>query len=299
MCEPSEDYCADSPRPSRPPAPRPPQPADTPHRARPDAFTLIELLVVIAIIAVLMAILVPVMRRVREQGKTLVCQSRLRQIGMCLAMHTNENNGRIDTSQFDEYGWLGFLSEPGGLGNEDLLLCPKASAKSQRASYYVYFHIVAGSTFTAWEEGLGRLPDCRIVRGSYGWNPFVFWGFREDVDPQDRRLVWPGTTLVKSAHNVPVYLDAKTRLVTWVEPLEEPPPSDDEMAVGGTSKVCMNRHNGHVNALFLDWSVRKVGLKELWTLKWYGQYDTNGPWTTAGGVKPEDWPQWMRGFKDY
>jgi hypothetical protein len=51
--------------------------------------------------------------------------------------------------------------------------------------------------------------------------------------------------------------------------------------------------------LFMDWSVRKVGLKELWTLKWHRSYDTAGPWTKAGGVKPEDWPQWMRIFKDY
>ncbi len=52
--------------------------------------------------------------------------------------------------------------------------------------------------------------------------------------------------------------------------------------------------------LFRDWSVRKVGLKELWTLKWDDRrFDTNGPWTMAGGVQPEDWPAWMRGFKDY
>jgi prepilin-type processing-associated H-X9-DG protein len=62
---------------------------------------------------------------------------------------------------------------------------------------------------------------------------------------------------------------------------------------------CRNRHSGHINGLFLDWSVRKVGLKELWTLKWHREYNTRGPWTKAGGVKPEDWPQWMRGFKDY
>jgi hypothetical protein len=49
----------------------------------------------------------------------------------------------------------------------------------------------------------------------------------------------------------------------------------------------------------MDWSVRKVGLKELWTLKWYRQFDIANPWTRAGGVKPEDWPEWMRNFKDY
>jgi prepilin-type processing-associated H-X9-DG protein len=62
---------------------------------------------------------------------------------------------------------------------------------------------------------------------------------------------------------------------------------------------CINRHDGGVNFLFLDWSVRKVGLKESWTLKWHGEYDTAGPWTKRGGVKPEDWPAWMQRFKDY
>jgi prepilin-type processing-associated H-X9-DG protein len=62
---------------------------------------------------------------------------------------------------------------------------------------------------------------------------------------------------------------------------------------------CVNRHNGYTNGLFMDWSVRKIGLKELWTLKWNRNFDTAGPYTKAGGVLPEDWPQWMRGFKDY
>ena len=68
---------------------------------------------------------------------------------------------------------------------------------------------------------------------------------------------------------------------------------------GSRNTFFINRHNGHINGLFLDWSVRKVGLKELWTLKWRASYDTAGPWTRAGGVQAEDWPKWMRGFKDY
>jgi len=57
--------------------------------------------------------------------------------------------------------------------------------------------------------------------------------------------------------------------------------------------------DGFVNTLFLDFSARKVGLKQLWVLKWHRSYDTAGPWTQAGGVRPEDWPEWMRNFKDY
>ena len=65
------------------------------------------------------------------------------------------------------------------------------------------------------------------------------------------------------------------------------------------SYFCIDRHSGGINGMFLDSSVRKVGLKELWTLKWNFISRGDGPLTKAGGVKPEDWPQWMRKFKDY
>jgi len=61
----------------------------------------------------------------------------------------------------------------------------------------------------------------------------------------------------------------------------------------------IDRHNGFVNFLFMDWSVRHVGLKENWTLKWHRGYVTSGPYTTAGGARPEDWPVWLRRYKDY
>jgi hypothetical protein len=65
------------------------------------------------------------------------------------------------------------------------------------------------------------------------------------------------------------------------------------------SSFCIDRHMAHVNGLFLDWSARRVGLKELWTLKWSLSFNRANKWTKAGGVQPEDWPPWMRSFKDY
>ena len=44
-------------------------------------FTLIELLVVIAIIAVLLAIIMPAMRRIKESAKQTICKSNLRNVG--------------------------------------------------------------------------------------------------------------------------------------------------------------------------------------------------------------------------
>jgi len=54
-----------------------------------------------------------------------------------------------------------------------------------------------------------------------------------------------------------------------------------------------------LRGVFLDWSVRRVGLKELWTLKWSDDFDRANRWTKAGGVTPESWPEWMRGLRDY
>jgi prepilin-type N-terminal cleavage/methylation domain-containing protein/prepilin-type processing-associated H-X9-DG protein len=53
---------------------------------RKKAFTLIELLVVIAIIALLLSILLPSLRKVKEMARTLVCQTRIKQL--ITAWHT-------------------------------------------------------------------------------------------------------------------------------------------------------------------------------------------------------------------
>ena len=68
---------------------------------------------------------------------------------------------------------------------------------------------------------------------------------------------------------------------------------------GRMIRYCLDRHDGFVNGMFMDWSIQKIGLKELWTFKWHRQYNRAGPWTRTGGVAPEDWPEWMRHFKNY
>ncbi len=69
------------------------------------AFTLIELLVVIAIIAILMAVLLPAMGRVREQTRQKSCGMRIRQHLFALNMYADENDSKLPLPS-TAGGWL-------------------------------------------------------------------------------------------------------------------------------------------------------------------------------------------------
>lgn len=60
-------------------------------------FTLIELLVVIAIIAILAAILFPVLTRAKAAGMKAACSSNMRQLGMALRIYLDDNNQCMPT----------------------------------------------------------------------------------------------------------------------------------------------------------------------------------------------------------
>lgn len=57
-------------------------------------FTLVEVLVVVAIVGVLAALLLPALQAARESGRRAQCASRLRQLGIAAAAHTNAQ-GRL------------------------------------------------------------------------------------------------------------------------------------------------------------------------------------------------------------
>ncbi len=93
------------------------------------AFTLIELLVVISIIAVLAALVLPVLSRAKEQGRATACLSNLHQIGIALQIYVGDYNNRLPWMS-DVYP--GVTNEfPGPdtvlsnqLGNLNVLRCP-------------------------------------------------------------------------------------------------------------------------------------------------------------------------------
>src|SRR6516162_7071338 len=69
-------------------------------RARTVAFTLIELLVVIAIIAILAAMLLPALTRVKSHALTTACLNNLKQLQACWHLYDGENNDFVPPNSF-------------------------------------------------------------------------------------------------------------------------------------------------------------------------------------------------------
>lgn len=104
-------------------------------------FTLIELLFVIAVIAILIAILIPVLRSSKQQTKAVLCNSNINQLAMGMFMYESENRtfpygfyntfteppfGYFGGSSYDRMGWWwfhfldGFIKKP---NNKKMLIC--------------------------------------------------------------------------------------------------------------------------------------------------------------------------------
>jgi len=271
---------------------------------------LVELLVVIAIIALLMSILMPALARTRKQANLVLDQSNLKQWGICFAGYAGDWDSKF------LQGW--HEADPGpravdywmdGLrpyyGNEgDLRLCPMATKPGSETGQGPWGGIRPDATFFAWGvfpeiDQCGQASsawECAIAcdYGSYGNNSYI-------CDPPPKAKVIQGhpttnnwrTTDIRDAAYVPVIGDEQW-IDCWPHHADEPPEYSGQYwqtdHAWSMLRICINRHDGYVNWCFADWSVRKVGLKQLWKLKWHRTFDFD--------QGPTDWPDWMKAFRE-
>ena len=143
--------------------------------ARRGAFTLIELLVVIAIIAILIALLVPAVQKVRESAARTQCQNNLKQVGIAVHAYVSAfkhvpseggapaiNGGPGNTSSV-------FFNVLPYLDQQPLYDCASGAGQNQPLTVFV-----CPSDSTA----VGGIPPAgastgALALGSYSYNVYV------------------------------------------------------------------------------------------------------------------------------
>ena len=269
-------------------------------------FTLIELLVVIAIIALLMSILMPALNKVRQQGRMVACLANQKQWNLNAAMFTETNDGKFWKSDNATPGYWFPRYMDNSLKDwvtNKTWFCPSAQ-KPITDKYNVTVNTL--NIYNAWGIFKGTDLGPNGIAGSFGINGYCLIPqaapgsspmktYESGVSTSEGWQTAGG----KNANEVPWWIEA-LRFDLW--PLPTDRPADNEFAAWSgnlMARCAINRHQGHLTAAFLDWSVRKIGIKEVYTLKWHKNFNQRGPWTRAGGVRDEDWPDWIRPFKDY
>lgn len=224
------------------------------------AFTLIELLVVIAIIAMLMAILVPVLRKAREQAKAVNCKSNLRQIGLAANLYAEEYDlyvpwgltnrapatGRIPWFEL----FMPFLAQKpidNDYRNVEIYRCPSYPDKDQTVCF-----VVNGWAFRDKNDMVGReridpvkLTDCTqraytiyLTDNEYGsWRLIIR---KADDQGVNRCDVWHPDHM----------------------------PTSDRQDITYGRRVARARHRQGSNCLFLDWHVDWVAAEDMTIDMW-------------------------------
>jgi hypothetical protein len=259
-----------------------------------------DLLVGLACITFLLLNLAMIGSRGRRRAKEAVCLSNLRQWGVIAYNHTQENDGQFwDTAPGTPgYWWIKYLEDDyKDWKRNKIWFCPEAKVPIVDELGHTRSSI---NIFYAWGIYKGSGLGENGISGSYGLSGYVLLPTGSSTYDNGVPVEYGWHTPdVAGADTIPIFLDA-LRFDLW--PKENQPPATNEFSAWSgnyMARCCINRHNGAVGSLFMDFSARKVGLKELWKLKWHRQFNTDGPFTLAGGVQPTDWPQWIREFKDY
>ena len=240
----------------------------------------------------------------RRRAKEALCLSKLHKWGGLFHEYANDNDGKLmDYNYYDgefmEHSWVPLMYSYHG--DFDLCLCP-STTKTWRdhvwGGPYIgwdFRKIVEGEP-SNWEWFPYYEVDGKRAYGSYGKNSWVADSCDCDDNYHSHEYNYDNIYLLHT-DEIPVLGDCE-----WAggSPYIEDQPIEYEFrdtlfeGEGEINRFNLARHGLSVNMCFLDWSARKVGLRELWMLKWSRQEGWGNTSVVPDPDEPSDWPEWMR-----
>jgi prepilin-type N-terminal cleavage/methylation domain-containing protein len=161
------------------------------------AFTLVELLVVIAIIALLIAILLPTLKKAKESANRVKCCSNLRQLVMSMMMYSTDDKKHIylysdgpggNDSLYPLHPWPAPKDPYGGrvyLTNFKAAICPSTNHRVESPD-----HLRDNAKFIEDTEGT-LIP---LVHGGHSYELSTFmWPNETYPDGYKTGPAWPGS----------------------------------------------------------------------------------------------------------
>ncbi|MCK4998822.1 MAG: type II secretion system protein [Anaerohalosphaera sp.] len=222
--------------------------------SRRNGFTLIELLVVISIIAMLLAILMPALGKVKDKARSVVCRTRLKQMGVAFMLYGQENN--------DEF-----------VMNEPVWGVPDA---------YWFYRISQYLDDVDGRDRLGgflRCPSGRAIR-EYKDQAILKWNSIDyNVHKLDAQVLNPGLNVASGTYPPPMRLSQIKQASRCTAAFdfyhgEEADGTNIAHSPGTVGKYFWDkimdndefpqrrekvlRHDGNLNAVYIDGSVGKI-----------------------------------------
>jgi prepilin-type N-terminal cleavage/methylation domain-containing protein len=222
-------------------------------------FTLIELLVVIAIIALLLAILMPALQRVKNQAKQTRCLANLKQIG--LAMHAYAGDYDYLVPRAELRPGVGIYT---GIDMRwPILFMPYLGSVAQDAEEYYEIEIYDCPSYPLKEQTVDYCTNAFDLKGS-GYECFGFTKL-DDFPRHATTIYMADYEYIPDAGHIKIVVedDSPSAMKTKMQSLDLWNASHLSSAPDSSRRMARDRHEKWVNCMFIDGHSSKMDAMEI------------------------------------